>query len=121
MVDEQGRVFLTDFGSVRKADVAINSRSDSLRVADEAAQFCTASYRSPELYDPPKGTVLDTRTDVWAMGCLLFAWWVGYSPYECEFAASDRVKVVECTTLRILSRCKHEWYLRRRDAVLLIQ
>lgn len=28
---------------------------------------------------------------------------------------------VLCTTLRILSRCKHEWYLRRRDAVLLIQ
>ncbi len=37
------------------------------------------------------------------MGCLLFAWGVGYSPYECEFTTQDHVKVVECTTLRILS------------------
>ncbi len=47
--------------------------------------------------------ILDYRTDVWSMGCLLFAWWVGYSPFECEFTLQDRVRCVECTTLRILS------------------
>jgi hypothetical protein len=29
------------------------------------------------------------RTDVWSMGCLLFAWWFGYSPFECEFSSSS--------------------------------
>lgn len=27
------------------------------------------------------------RTDIWSVGCLLFAWWYGYSPYESEFVA----------------------------------
>ena len=32
------------------------------------------------------------RTDVWSLGCLLFAWWFGHSPFECEFHG-DLVKV----------------------------
>jgi serine/threonine kinase 16 len=74
-----------------------------LQVAEDAAQFCTASYRSPELFDPPKDLSLDSRTDVWAMGCLLFAWWFGYSPFECEFVG-NQIKVTECSSLRVLSK-----------------
>jgi hypothetical protein len=36
------------------------------------------------------------------MGCLLFAWWFGHSPFECEFHGSS-MRVVECTSLRVLS------------------
>jgi len=90
-----GEPLLTDFGSVRLADVSITSRTDSLRVADEAAQFCTVSYRAPELFDPPKGSTLDTRTDVWGLGCLLFCMWFGYSPYECTFMQGV-IKVADC-------------------------
>ncbi len=43
------------------------------------------------------------RTDVWAIGCLLFAWWHGYSPFECELLDYG-TKVVECTHLRVLSK-----------------
>lgn len=42
------------------------------------------------------------RTDVWAMGCLLYAWWFGYSPFESEFYGMV-LKVVDCTSLRVLS------------------
>lgn len=42
------------------------------------------------------------RTDVWSLGCLLFAWWFGYSPFECEFNG-DAVRVVECSALRTLA------------------
>ena len=78
------------------------STVQALRIADVAAQNCTASYRPPELYDPPTGIILDTRTDVWSLGCLLFAWWFGYSPFECEFS-SNTVKVAECSPLRVLA------------------
>lgn len=102
LINHDGTPLLTDFGSVREATIKVETRNQSLIVAEEAAQYCTASYRSPELFDPPKGITLDTRTDVWGMGCLLFAWWIGYSPFECEFYGS-RVAVVECTSLRVLS------------------
>jgi hypothetical protein len=45
------------------------------------------------------------------MGCLLFAWWYGYSPFECEFTENGTVRVVECSHLRVLSRvpqCPHD-------------
>ena len=105
---EGGTPLLTDFGSVRPAVIHIKDRPTSLRVADEAASFCTVSYRSPELFDPPKGCTLDTRTDVWGLGCLLFAWWFGYSPFESEFVVNDRgqceIKVTDCGHSKVLSK-----------------
>lgn len=47
-----------------------------------------------------------SRTDVWSLGCLLFAWWFGYSPFECEFTSSRNssgIRVVECTASRVLA------------------
>ena len=105
----EGKLLLTDLGSVRPAKIHISSRAVSLRVADEAASFCTLSYRAPELFDPPNGVTLDSRTDVWGLGCLLFAMHYGYSPFECEFsnderAGTCRTRVVECSYSRVLSK-----------------
>ena len=41
---------------------------------------------------------------MWGIGCLLFAWWFAYSPFECDFSASDHVRVVECSYTRVLSK-----------------
>ena len=43
---------------------------------------------------------------MWSLGCLLFAWHYGYSPFECEFAdpKSKTDRTVECTHLRVLSK-----------------
>lgn len=104
LLGDDGNLILMDFNSVRLADVKINSRADGLALADEAASFCTISYRAPELFDPPRGSTIDTRTDVWALGCLLFTWWFGYSPFECDFKGENgKPRVVECTQLKVLS------------------
>jgi serine/threonine kinase 16 len=118
LINDNGRPILTDFGSVRKAFQKIETRNDILRVTDEAAQFCTASYRSPELFDPPKGINLDTRTDVWSLGCLLYAWWFGYSPFESQFVG-DKIKVVPCSILRVLSRISWKSNPTAEDALVL--
>ena len=52
---------------------------------DRAAQHSTISYRAPELFDVASDAVLDTRTDVFSLGCLLYCCLYGYSPFECEF------------------------------------
>ena len=72
LIDDDGTPLLTDFGSVRLANVTVNTRADALKIADEAAQYSTMSYRAPELFDPTRGSVLDSRTDVWGIGCLLY-------------------------------------------------
>lgn len=39
-------------------------------------------YRAPELFDVKTGTVVDTKVDIWSMGCTLYACLVGKSPFE---------------------------------------
>lgn len=43
------------------------------------------------------------RTDVWGLGCLFYAWWYGYSPFEMVFDRNGNPKVSEVTYLRLLS------------------
>lgn len=107
LLTDDGRPLLTDFGSVRLAQINITNRNDKLRVAEEAAQFCTPQYRPPELYEPPLDSVLDSRTDVWALGCLFYAWWFGYSPYEITFDKMGQPSSTDCSYLRILSLSGH--------------
>lgn len=104
LIADNGEPLLCDFGSVREADVTVDTRAKALAVLEEAAQFCTMPYRAIELFDPPTGSQLDSRTDVWGMGCLLFACWFGYSPFECEFTPTGAVKVVECSLTRVLAK-----------------
>ena len=120
LLTDDGRPLLTDFGSVRPAEINVTNRAQALAVADEAASFCTVSYRAPELFDPPKGCKLDTRTDVWGLGCLLFAWWFGLSPWECEFVgAGSGVRVADCSYSRVLSKMPRPIKASREDAVVL--
>jgi hypothetical protein len=55
---------------------------------------------------------------VWSLGCLLFAWWFGYSPFECEFVG-DTIRVVECSSLRVLAAIPRPATPTRADAVVL--
>ena len=103
LFSSEGCPLLMDFNSVRLANLRIDTRADALAVMEEAAAFCTISYRAPELFDPPRGVSLDPRTDVWALGCLLYAWWFGYSPFECEFNDLGEIRCVECSQLRVLA------------------
>lgn len=85
---------------------------------DNAASFCTAPYRAPELYNPVTGSKIDTRTDVWGIGCLLYAWWFGYSPFECEYHGAT-MRVVECSSLRVLSPIPRTPHPTVEDKVIL--
>ena len=37
------------------------------------------------------------------MGCLFYAWWFGYSPYEISYDKNGCVSQSDCTYLRVLS------------------
>ena len=111
---------IMDFGSVAVARVSIRNRRDALMLQESAAEFSTMPYRAPELFDVPSTADVDERTDVWSLGCLLFAMMYGYSPFECEFSSSSvassqssssletsrlpHVTIVECGYLRVIGR-----------------
>jgi len=106
LMTENGEPQLMDFGSTTDAVVKIANRVEALKLQDRASQHSTMSYRAPELFDVPSTTDVDSRTDVWSLGCVLFAMCYGFSPFECEFTIRPpyQCRVVECGYLRIIGR-----------------
>lgn len=83
MIDDSGaNPILMDLGSVAPSPVAVTSPSLALQIQDTAAEHSTMPYRAPELFDVRTGTVIDTKSDIWSLGCTLYACLVGKSPFE---------------------------------------
>jgi len=73
---------LMDFGSARPARKQIRSRSEALQLQEWASEHCSATFRAPELWNCPSHADIDERTDIWSLGCTLFAIMYGVSPFE---------------------------------------
>lgn len=85
MIADDGRTpILMDLGSLAPSPIAITSRSLALAVQDTAAEHSTMPYRAPELFDVKTGSIIDTKVDVWSLGCTLYACLVGKSPFEAR-------------------------------------
>lgn len=85
MIDDDGKTpILMDLGSLAPSPTPITSRSMALQVQDTAAEHSTMPYRAPELFDVKTGSVIDTKVDIWSLGCTLYACLVGKSPFEAR-------------------------------------
>lgn len=85
MIADDGKTpILMDLGSLAPAPTPITSRSLALAVQDIAAEHSTMPYRAPELFDVKTGSVIDTRVDIWSLGCTLYACLTGKSPFEAR-------------------------------------
>ena len=85
MISDTGtQPIVMDLWSLAPAPTAITSRALALQVQDQAAEHSTMPYRAPELFDVKTGTVVDTKVDIWSLGCTLYACLVGKSPFEAR-------------------------------------
>ncbi|KAH7123766.1 serine/threonine protein kinase-like protein [Dendryphion nanum] len=85
MIADDGKSpILMDLGSLAPSPTPITSRSLALQVQDTAAEHSTMPYRAPELFDVKTGSVIDTKVDIWSLGCTLYACLIGKSPFEAR-------------------------------------
>nr|KAJ3422889.1 Serine/threonine-protein kinase 16 [Polyrhizophydium stewartii] len=81
LLDDSGRAVLMDLGSVALARVRISSRREAVALQELAAETVTAPFRAPELFDTPSDATITEATDVWALGCTIYAMGYRTSPY----------------------------------------
>lgn len=83
MIDDDGsQPIIMDLGSIAESPIAITSRSQAIAMQDTAAEHSTMPYRAPELFEVDTGAIIDTKVDIWSLGCTLYACLVGKSPFE---------------------------------------
>ena len=84
IADNGNQPILMDLGSLAPSPTPVTSRALALQIQDQAAEHSTMPYRAPELFDVKTGTVIDTKVDIWSLGCTLYACLVGKSPFEAR-------------------------------------
>ncbi len=78
MVDSEGVVKVTDFGIAARNET---SAEDAQQLTQAGSVVGTAAYFSPE---QAQGKTADARSDVYAMGCVLYELLTGRTPFDGE-------------------------------------
>jgi serine/threonine kinase 16 len=60
----------------------VKDRRTALLLEEEATSKCSPAYRAPELTAVELGKPIDSRVDVWALGCMLYCMAFGRNPFE---------------------------------------
>jgi len=85
MISDDGLTpIVMDLGSITPSPTQVTSRSQALAIQDQAAEHSTMPYRAPELFDVKTGSTIDTKVDIWSLGCTLYACLIGKSPFEAR-------------------------------------
>lgn len=73
---------ICDLGSISDARVVVETNRDALRLQEACDRLCSPLYRAPELFEVMPGTTITEKTDVWALGCILYFMAFGEGPFH---------------------------------------
>ncbi|MCK5574156.1 MAG: serine/threonine protein kinase, partial [Bacteroidetes bacterium] len=75
-------IFVSNDGIVRILDFGLAKLSGQSRITREGSTLGTAAYMSPE---QARGDEVDQRTDIWALGAVLYEMFTGQLPFKTEY------------------------------------
>ena len=97
-IDDTGEAKILDFGLAKPLDVVVDqkdadlTRTSSNELTQEGKILGTVSYMSPE---QARGGPIDTRSDIFSFGILIYRMFSGVSPFEGPDKVSVMAKILE--------------------------
>lgn len=86
LIGRDGLLKICDFGSISNAIIREIDSSNRQNINEELESVTTPSYRSPEIVDLYSGYEIGPKSDLWALGCLLFLLAFKKFPFEGKLA-----------------------------------
>ncbi|KAL6481063.1 hypothetical protein MHYP_G00091430 [Metynnis hypsauchen] len=107
LLEENDRPMLMDLGSMNKARIEVRGSREAMTIQDWAAQRCTISYRAPELFNVESHCIIDEKTDIWSLGCVLYCMMMLEGPYDLIFQKGDSVALAVQNPVAIPQPCSY--------------
>uniref|UniRef100_A0A1A9WL85 non-specific serine/threonine protein kinase n=1 Tax=Glossina brevipalpis TaxID=37001 RepID=A0A1A9WL85_9MUSC len=82
---------IVDLGSMTEARLQICGQTQAQRLQDEAEERSSIVYRAPELFSVKSYCMIDERTDIWSLGCVLYAMCFFHCPFDPIYEKGDSV------------------------------
>lgn len=91
LLDVDNTPIIMDLGSVAPAGVKICGTNEAQQLQDLASERCSMPYKAPELFNVDSYCMIDQRTDIWSLGCVLYAMCYFKSPFDAVYERGDSV------------------------------
>lgn len=91
VLNDDGTPIIMDLGSMATARVQVCGTQAARVLQDLAAERCSMPYRAPELFNVESYSMVDERTDIWSLGCILYALCYFKSPFDTVYERGDSV------------------------------